>query len=713
MVIFRILMLVIITMEISIITYAFAKKGKYSKTVNLFILYGVTNVSWFVVQVISTSPLINSENALAVLKLKAFFWNIPTLFYLFFILSLTKINIKKFLYPFIILELVAFIYTIMTNNVLVKIIETEGIFIAETTILGKIIPSLNIVPMLIIYFVLIKKYNKNIPYTKSYFTLFYLSFAMLLTIPVTHLIPGKLSINFIIPIWSFINSFVTFLVVKKLFLSIDYEEFTNELFRNIHDAVLITDQNNRIIVINQLANKIISERIGINLFLVEVSDIFENYDYNTVYKNKIFKLKNTEQEVMLSQSIMSNKISNFNSIIIIKDLQSEKLLQEELIKTQKLQSISVFIGGIAHDFGNILTAILGNTTYLKIKLGTDDSEVSTILKDNEKIILQAKHLTRQLLEYTKTDKSRNKKNIEISAIINSSVSLALSGSSISVKVDIAPNLENILGDKIQLEQVFNNLLINAKQAVKENGKITIKVKRILIENQYIQFIEPGKYLEIIIKDNGSGIEKNKLHKIFTPYFTTKSSGNGLGLAIVSSIIKNHGGYISVTSEINKGTTFTIYLPATSPPIKQDKETINTNIKKSQKEFFYNHENKKILIMDDEEMILKIAEKLLKLLKYEVILAKNGDEVLKYINNNPNEQISIYILDLTIPGGMGGKELAPKIKAISPNSKIVVSSGYSNKDEVVNYKDYSFDDKLVKPYTIEDLKSILRESKDEE
>ncbi len=720
MMVFRTLMLFIIVMEIGIITYAFAKKGKHSKTVNLFILYGTSNVLWFITQLVSVSPMINSNNILAILKFKALFWNLPTLLYLYFILSLTKTNIKKTVFIFTLMELSFCIYTIFTDDVITGFYIKNGIFHHNQTLLSKIIPSLNLIPMLTTYFVLIKKYNKKIANTKPYLILFYLSFGMLLTIPIAHLGPKLLHIElgFFLPFWSFINSFITFIVVKKLFLSIDYEEFTNELFNNIQDAVLITNKENKIIITNRIADKIILETVKVDLYLMTPEEIFENYDSQKNYKNKIFKFKNSENEVMISQSIMSNKISNFNSIIVIKDLSNERLLKEELIKAQKLQSISVFIGGIAHDFGNILTAILGNTTYLKIKINKQDSEISTILNDTENIILQAKSLTNQLLDYTKTTKEEKKKAINVASVIKSSISMALSGTNILIDQKINDNLNHVFGNKIKLEQVFNNLLINAKQAIKKDGKISIFAKNIVIENKYIEFIKPGKYIEIIIKDNGCGIPKEKLHKIFTPYFTTKASGNGLGLAIVSSIIKNHNGYISVESEINKGTIFTIYLPT----VKINKETkeeedifkrLKTNPDLPKKEnATEKNPNNKILIMDDEEMILKISEKLLKYLKYDVITAKNGEEVLNYLENHANECIPIYILDLTIPGGMGGKELAPKIKELYPNSKIIVSSGYANKDEVVNYKNHSFDNKLTKPYTIEDLKKVLKESKNE-
>ncbi len=717
MTVFRILMLFVITIEIGILTYAFAKKERYSNTVNLFIIYGIVNVVWFITVLISTSPMINQYNAIHLLKFKAFFWNTPTLLYLYFILSLTKTNLKKTLYFITITEITLYIYTIFSNDVIIGIYIKNGLYYHHSTTLSKIIPSLNLIPMLITYFVLIKKYNKNIAHTKSYLILFYLSFAMLLTIPVAHLIPRywNIPIIFILPFWSFTNSIITFIVVKKLFLSIDYEEFTNELFSNIHDAVLITDKEERIIVTNKIANNIIPEIIKMDLLLMTPCEIFENYDCKKNYKNKIFKFKNSEHEVMISQSIMSNKIPDFNSIIVIKDLSSEKLLQEELIKAQKLQSISVFVGGIAHDFGNILTAILGNTTYMKIKLENHDPEILTILKDNEEIILQAKTLTSQLLEYTKTNKKQDKKLIDAASIIKSSISLALSGTNILVETNIESNLNHIIGNKVQLEQVFNNILINAKQAIKENGKISISIKNIIIENQYIQFIEPGKYLEIIIKDNGHGIAKDKLHKIFTPYFTTKASGNGLGLAVVSSIIHNHNGYIGVESELNKGTVFTIYLPAKeNKQVDKENETftrLKTNPDLPKKEISGKNRNNKVLIMDDEEMILKISEKILKHLNYKTVTAKNGNEVLSYLENNTNDYISTYILDLTIPGGMGGRELAPKIKELYPDCRIIVSSGYSNKDEIINYKNYSFDNKLIKPYTIDDLKSVL-ENKNE-
>ncbi len=399
-------------------------------------------------------------------------------------------------------------------------------------------------------------------------------------------------------------------------------------------------------------------------------------------------------------------ISVYNKIlgvvIVLTDITDRKRLEEEQLRSQKIESIAILAGGIAHDFNNILTGILGNISLAKL-FADNNYKLIERLDAAEAASIQARELTQQLLIFSKGG-APVKSTTSIAKILEDTVRFSLHGSKVSYELDIDSDLWSADVDISQFNQVINNLIINANQAMPKGGTIYIKAQNTTIDSEKFPFLPSGRYIKIVIQDEGIGIPPEHMGRIFDPYFTTKSQGNGLGLAIVYSIIKRHDGHISVDSIVGKGTKFTIYLPAANKTIKanitdeQNNNTTNTYIKK----------NAKILIMDDEEIVLDVCEQMIKKLGHRVFTVKNGQELITTYKNaiTTGEPFDIVIMDLTIRGGMGGIEAINVLKQIDKNIKAVASSGYSNDPIFAKYKQYGFCAFVTKPYKFEELKKVI-------
>ncbi|QNO14716.1 response regulator [Alkalicella caledoniensis] len=374
-----------------------------------------------------------------------------------------------------------------------------------------------------------------------------------------------------------------------------------------------------------------------------------------------------------------------------------KSMENDILKASKLDSIATLAGGIAHDFNNLLTIILGQASLSRFYV-QDNPKALKSIEEIEKATQQATGLTQQLLTFSKGGEPI--KNTEaVDGIIQETLALALSGSNVIAQFNSSDDLGLVDLDKGQFKQVINNLAINACQAMPKGGVLKVDAKNISIGKDELNFfLNEGKYVKITIEDHGIGISPENLSKIFDPFFTTKSNGHGLGLASCFSIIKRHNGYITVKSKEGIGTTFYIYLPiSTNNALILDTEMSN-NIYKAEG---------KILIMDDEEAIRDVAEGMLTEMGYAVDFATNGREALNmYMKSyNLGNPYDIVILDLTIPGGMGGNETARKIFDEDESAKIIISSGYSD-DKIINPLHKNLNHFLKKPYTFEELSYVI-------
>lgn len=376
-------------------------------------------------------------------------------------------------------------------------------------------------------------------------------------------------------------------------------------------------------------------------------------------------------------------------VLNCRDVTELKRMEEGLHRMQKLESVGLLAGGIAHDFNNLLTVILGNLAVGKLAEGRE--KLVNALTEAEKAVLSARDLTQQLLTFARGG-APVKETASIKQIIKDSAGFSLRGSNVSLELDFQEDLFPVDVDRGQVSQVIHNLAINADQAMPGGGTIAIRGVNTVISEGNVYNLTPGKYIRIEVRDQGKGIDPLHKEKVFDPYFTTKSKGSGLGLSIVYSIIKKHNGFVDFRSQLGKGTTFCIYLPASEgeiPEIPEEMEAVRGE--------------GKVLVVDDEESIREVACLLLETLGYIVTTARSGEEAIDICKR---ESFDVVIMDLTIPGGMGGKDAAREIRQFDKNIKLIVSSGYSNDPVMARYNDYGFDAVLMKPYKIERVSEAM-------
>jgi len=386
-----------------------------------------------------------------------------------------------------------------------------------------------------------------------------------------------------------------------------------------------------------------------------------------------------------------------------RDITQYKKDEEDLRRMQKLSSLGVLAGGIAHDFNNILTIMFGNIALAKNFMAPDHLGFSC-LEQAEVAFQRATHLTSQLLTFAKGGEPVMQ-DVSISALINDVVRFDLSGSSVRLEFTPPPRLWQARVDKGQISQVFSNLATNANQAMPEGGHLYITIENCLLERGDVSGIEPGKYLKFEVRDEGVGISRADIEKIFDPYFTTKRRGSGLGLATVYSIVTRHGGHISVESSLGLGTTFTLYLPA-SELFDSGHDAAFQLVPDAEPE------QARLLVMDDEDMIGTLCSNFLTAQGYEVARARDGREAIAIYETAMREgkPFDCMIMDLTIPGGMSGKQALAEILKLNPSAKAIVSSGYDADPVMANYQTYGFTGSIAKPFRLaalhQEIKRVL-------
>lgn len=386
--------------------------------------------------------------------------------------------------------------------------------------------------------------------------------------------------------------------------------------------------------------------------------------------------------------------------LILEDITEEKMNREEFLKDEKLKSIGILAGGIAHDFNNILTGLYGNMTLAKLELSSED-EAYQLLLEAELSMTKATELTHQLLTFSKGG-DPIKEIIILEPLIRETAQFSLSGSNIRLVTDINPQLGNIFADKFQISQVISNLVMNARQAMPDGGALKISAKNIELKENEIKLLPEGNYIKISVEDEGTGIAEHHILQIFDPYFSTRKTGNGMGLATSYSIIRKHNGCITVLSTPGKGTSFFIFLPV------QKKEDMVPIFMETESMSHTGMKSANILIMDDDEQVCAITRKMIQRFGFTASIVPDGKKAVSMVekaikNRTP---FDLILMDLTIPGGMGGKDAIREILKIDPDTKAIVISGYSNDPVLSNYNDYGFKGMLCKPFTITELREIL-------
>lgn len=489
--------------------------------------------------------------------------------------------------------------------------------------------------------------------------------------------------------------------------------------RSIGDGVITTDIDGIIVLINKVAEELTGwsceEAAGkpltevFNIVSEKTRQRCENPATRVLAGGEIIALANhtvliardgTEYSIADSGAPIRDENSEVVGVVLVfRDVTGEKRKEEDLAKGRKLESVGVLAGGIAHDFNNILTAIVGNIN-LALHFSKPEEKIYALLQDAEKASLRARDLTRQLLTFSKGGEPI-KELAAIKDIIEDSARFVLRGSNVSCNFYCDGDLWPVEIDQGQVSQVIQNMIINAGQAMPEGGEVNVHCSNVAREQCRELHLVPRDYLRITIQDSGIGMADTLLEKIFDPYFTTKQEGSGLGLAVSHSIISKHDGYIKVESEPGRGTTFTLYLPA-----ERDKEFVVAVPQEAADEMCG---QAKIMIMDDDEMVRSVAETMLRYFGYEVIQARDGEEAIVFYREalESGTPIDLTIMDLTVPGGMGGQEAVREIHKIDPQAKVIVSSGYSNDPIMANYRDHGFLAAIVKPFQLHDFRVTLR------
>ncbi len=413
-----------------------------------------------------------------------------------------------------------------------------------------------------------------------------------------------------------------------------------------------------------------------------------------------FESRVTCKNGMVRHTIVNTWIVPGRTLVIFTDITEEEGRREEAIKAQKLESLGILAGGIAHDFNNILTAILGNISYAELFL-EDGHKAASALREAERASERAAELARQLLTFARGGEPLVT-DVSAARLVEESVSLVLRGSNVKSLLRLTDDLPPLKADAGQISQVFNNLVINAVQAMPEGGTITVTAEKVELPPHNRLDLPTGGYLLISFKDEGCGIPPENQKKVFDPYFTTKSHGSGLGLASAHSVISRHGGYIELSSVLGEGTTFNIYLPVSDSSLPENDDVPckpATDIP----------HDLSILVMDDEDTICELMRRMLATVGCRAAICRDGAEAISLYRSALDAGTPYFavIMDITIPGGMGGIEAAQRILELDPGARLIVSSGYSNDSALADFRNYGFCDAMTKPYKVTELANALQ------
>ena len=493
------------------------------------------------------------------------------------------------------------------------------------------------------------------------------------------------------------------------------EHWLSATLRSISDGVIATDMSGQVIFMNSVAELLTGWDLGESVGR-DINEIFQILDEttrkpvamadSTVLLKQDFFSPPTPNLLLTrdaTERIIDHRVApivndvggSLGFIILFRDITEHRRLAAELVRADKLDSIGTLAGGIAHDFNNLLTIIWANVILASLDAHSKDTVIER-LAVAQKSCMQAQGLTQQLLTFSKGGEPIKKLTTIKKTLLNAVRTFANPG--VSVVTRIPENLWPVAIDEYQIHQVLNILIKNAEQAMPQGGEISLQAENIAILEISDLPLSAGNYLRIIVKDQGLGIDKKYLDKIFDPFFTTKRQAAGMGLTVAYTIVKNHDGYMTVESEPGVGTAISFYLPAAYPVIKPVSSTGDRLIPGKGK----------ILLMDDDEMILEVIGLMLERLGYKIGLAKSGAEAVELFKQawSSAEPFDAVILDSVLPGGMGGQETLVKLREIHPKVKAVISSGFSHDPIMVDYKKYGFCDALPKPYKITKLSETI-------
>ncbi len=404
-------------------------------------------------------------------------------------------------------------------------------------------------------------------------------------------------------------------------------------------------------------------------------------------------------EASAAPTVKEGAVTGF--LFTARDISERRQMEEELLRAKKLESIGFLAGGIAHDYNNLLTAMMGYITLAESVLEPDNEALAHLVRARHAANM-AKNLSRKLITFSRGG-SPMKKRAPVPPLLENTISFALAGSNIECEFLVPPHLWPVEYDDSQMSQAIHNIVINARESMPGGGSIRVEAENMHIRGQTGHPVDPGDWVRITIEDEGYGISTQNLDRIFDPYFSTKEmgaqKGQGLGLAISHSIIRNHQGYLFAESEPDRGTALHIYLPASNPARGREADHFTLPRKGAPA---------RILVMDDEEIVRDITCEMLDQAGYEVGLARDGPEAIRMFTEHMEQgkPYQVAVLDLTVRGGMGGKEVVGKLLEIEPGLKAVVSSGYSEDPVMTDFSSYGFSASVTKPYSMNELRGAI-------
>ncbi|MBI2513318.1 MAG: PAS domain-containing protein [Opitutae bacterium] len=494
-------------------------------------------------------------------------------------------------------------------------------------------------------------------------------------------------------------------------------EHFSALLAEIHEAVLLVDAHDKVVFANHAAERLLGQPVE-QLVGQAGSEVFrlKHRTSGAPGESPIEKALTTGEATGLNNEFSLERGAgataavvpivfscravsdaggqSAGAVVVFRDPDEMSLTPEELVKANRFEALGQLAGGIAHDYNNVLTTIMGG-----VSLALDARDYSG-LENSMKACEAAKGLSRQLLMFSKGG-TGTRQVIKTADLLRDSVRIAASGSTVKVELNAPADLATIQVDRAQMLQVFQNLIVNAIQAMPSSqGNVWITAGNVTLAPAEIQGLVGGQYVAIEVRDNGSGIKPEHLEKIFDPFFTTKKTGTGLGLATVLSIVKRHGGQIGLDTELGVGTTFTVFLPrAEQETVVETRRPIALNFALTGR----------VLFMDDDVEISRLTEGMLAGIGYKVDLAKDGEEAIKFYKRylNINRPYDVVIMDLTVIGGMGGEECFRKLRELDPNVRAIVASGYDNDEMKRQFLELGFCGYLTKPYRVGDLSRAIK------
>jgi two-component system cell cycle sensor histidine kinase/response regulator CckA len=489
-----------------------------------------------------------------------------------------------------------------------------------------------------------------------------------------------------------------------------------EAFTALAEAVLISDARGKIIFANANASRLlrVDPLLAPGQALTEVFRLV-NRQSNQPGDDPVDRALSTDRPLPLisddailtsekdpplpivwtARAVFNAEAKPLGVVVVFRNPDEMTLTPEELVKANRFESLGLLAGGIAHDFNNLLTTILG-----AVSLARDNRDYSA-LADAENACMTAKGLTKQLLAFAKGD-SGVQTVCAAKEILEHSIKIAAAASNADIELHVADGVDPVLVDRGQIVQVFQNLIVNALQAMPpppHMPRLQIRAFNVVLGEGQVPGLAPGDYVELEVRDNGSGIKPEHVEKIFDPFFTTKKHGTGLGLATVLSIVRRHGGQIGLETEVGVGTAFAVYLPKADKPLElQARRAASLRFGTG-----------RILFMDDDAKISSLTARMLESLDYKFDLAKDGDEAIalykRYLNiGRPYDAV---IMDLTVVGAMGGEECFAELRKLDPDVRAIVASGYDNDDIARSFLEKGFSGFLAKPYRVTDLGKVLK------